>query len=312
MKKVRSEITSAIHSLPWLIARDEGLFEREGVAVEFIHAPQRGTWKANRVQGPPTVLGTDLVDDHRVVDSIGAHVLFEGGACEVYRGCEWGQLRRAQDSGRVGQIIGKRPTITTHAVLVPPDSRIDCLQQLANKTIGVNFHAGSHYVTLLLLEGFLHRDEIEVVHAGRPLERYESFLKGNIAAVTLMEPWITLAEKHGCKNLGEACYVGTEIASADIDRETYNALQRAVIDAVRAFNRNKQHYLHYLIEEIPPALGRLTVGDFHLPRLRCTDPAPYSETEFRRSVEWMRTWDLISADTTYLDLVENRLSLATT
>ena len=29
MTKVRSEITSAVHSLPWLIARDEGYFAEE-------------------------------------------------------------------------------------------------------------------------------------------------------------------------------------------------------------------------------------------------------------------------------------------
>jgi len=312
MRKVRSEITSAIHSLPWLIARDEGFFEREGIEVEFIRAPQRGSWKARRTQGAPTVRGHDLVDDHRAVDSMGVHIVFEEGACEVYRACEWGQLRRAQDSVRGGQIIGKRPTITTHAVLVRADSHIDCLQQLANTRIGVNFHAGSHYVTLLLLEGFLSRNEIQVVHAGRPLERYEALCNGAIEAVTLMEPWITLAEKNGLQNLGEACYIGTEIASPDLDRDTYTALQRAVRNAVHAFNRDKRHYLHYLIEEIPPELGALTVADFHLPRLRCVDPVPYSEAEFRRSVEWMRTWDLIGDDTTYLDLVENRLSMATT
>lgn len=310
MKKVRSEVTSAVHSLPWLIARDEGLFGDAGLEVEFIHAPQRGRWRARRDGGPSTIGGSDLVSDPRVVDSVGVHLLFEEGACELYRACEWGQVRRAQDSVRGGQIVGKRPTITTHAILVQPGSSIECPQQLAGQPIGVNFHAGSHYVTLLLLEGFLGRDEIRVVHGGRPLERFEAFFRGELAAVTLMEPWISLAEKRGCKNLGEACYVGSDIASADIDRDTYAALQRAVTIAARRFNADKRRYLHYLIDEIPADLGPLAPEDFHLPRLRCTDPAPYSEAEFRKSFEWMRSWDLIDAETTYLDLVQNRISLA--
>ena len=49
----------------------------------------------------------------------------------------------------------------------------------------------------MFLEGFLRRKEIKVVHAGRPLERYEALMAGKVACVGLMEPWITLAEKNG-------------------------------------------------------------------------------------------------------------------
>jgi len=38
---------------------------------------------------------------------------------------------------------------------------------LRNKTIAVNFHAGSHFLTLQLLEGFMAREEIKVVHMGQ-------------------------------------------------------------------------------------------------------------------------------------------------
>ena len=46
MRTVRSEVTSVVHSLPWLISQDEGLFEREGLRAEFVRAPQRGSWKS--------------------------------------------------------------------------------------------------------------------------------------------------------------------------------------------------------------------------------------------------------------------------
>jgi NitT/TauT family transport system substrate-binding protein len=244
------------------------------------------------------------------VDSIGVHLIFEEGACEVYRACEWGQVRRSQDSQRGGRIVGKRPAVSTQAILVRPDSPLNYPQQLGNKAVGVNFHAGSHYLALMLLEGFLPRDEIKVVHAGRPLERYEALMAGRVDAVGLMEPWIALAEKNGCKSLGEAHYIGADIASADMDRETYNALQRAVTKAVRLFNTDKTRHLHYLINEVPPELGRLTPEDFHLPRLRYVEPAPYSEAEFRKTYEWMLSWGLINENMTFEDLVENRISLA--
>ena len=68
--------------------------------------------------------------------------------------------------------------------------------------------------------------------------------------------------------------------------------------------------MHYLIDEIPAHLERLQPEDFHLPRLRYIEPTPYSEEEFRRTYEWMLSWNLINEDMTYEDLVDNRISVA--
>jgi NitT/TauT family transport system substrate-binding protein len=309
-KTVRSEVTSVVHSLPWLIAQEEGLFAEEGLTAEFVYAPQRGTWKSQVGETTRQITGLDLIEDPKIVDSIGVHLIFEEGACEIYRACEWGQVRRSQDSERGGRIVGKRPAVSTQAILVAPESPIVYPQQLKDQVIGVNFHAGSHYLALMLLEGFLHREEINVVHAGRPLERYEALMSGKVAAVGLMEPWIALAEKNGCKSIGEAHYIGAEIASEDMDPDTYAGLQRAVTKAVGLFNADKRKYLHHLIDEVPAHVGTLEAEDFHLPRLRYVDPAPYSEAEFRRTYEWMLSWGLINEDMTFEDLVDNRISVA--
>src|SRR5438552_5330982 len=146
---IRSEITSVVHSLPWFIAQDEGLFAAESLQAELVRAPQRGTWKRKGPLELGTVTGRDLVGDHRTVDSIGVHLIFEEGACEIYRACEWGQVRRAQDSSRGGRIVGRRPAVSTQAILVRPDSPANYPQQLSGKAVGVNFHAGSHYLALM-------------------------------------------------------------------------------------------------------------------------------------------------------------------
>jgi NitT/TauT family transport system substrate-binding protein len=135
-------------------------------------------------------------------------------------------------------------------------------------------------------------------------------MSGQVEAVGLMEPWIALAEKSGCKSVGEAHYIGADISTPDMDTETYTALQRAITKAVGLFNADKRRYLHYLIDEIPPHLGRLSPEDFHLPRLRYIEPGAYSEAEFRRTYEWMLGWGLIDDDMTYEDLVDNRISVA--
>ena len=36
LKKIVNEVSSAIYSLPWYIARDEGFFADEGLDLEFV------------------------------------------------------------------------------------------------------------------------------------------------------------------------------------------------------------------------------------------------------------------------------------
>ena len=85
LRKVKTEITSIVHSLPWLIARDEGLFQSEGLAVELHRAPDRGTWRRTAGAGCDTIAGTDLEERHEAVDSMGVHLVFEEGVVELYR-----------------------------------------------------------------------------------------------------------------------------------------------------------------------------------------------------------------------------------
>jgi len=38
MKKVVSETTGAVFSLPWFVAKDEGFFAEEGIDMEFVES----------------------------------------------------------------------------------------------------------------------------------------------------------------------------------------------------------------------------------------------------------------------------------
>ena len=42
MKKVVCEISGAVFSLPWMVAKDYGLFEAEGIDMEFVQANTSG------------------------------------------------------------------------------------------------------------------------------------------------------------------------------------------------------------------------------------------------------------------------------
>lgn len=301
LKKIRSDIAGgAVFSLPWLVAKDEGLFAAEGLDVSLVRSPKRE-------KKFPGARARPLLPSQ--VDSTGNHLLFEQGKAQFHRGCEWGQLRRAYDSTLGGRVVGKRAAIVTQAIIVRGDSKYVCPEDLRNVTVHVHFHAGSHYLTLKMLEGFLRKAEIRVDHAPVNENRLAALLNGEVEAITVAEPWMSLAIKHGCRVLCEASCMGSEVASPDIDPQTYAAINRAICKAVSRINQNKKKYLKYFIEEVPRRLGVLRPGDLYMPRLRYVDPEPYPKEEFARSISWMRKHGLINKDASYDRLIDSRITV---
>ena len=294
MKKVVTEVSSRVFSLPYLVAQDEGLFAAEGLEVRLVPKTR-----------PKSV---SPVDDHRLVSPFGLRSSFEDRQASLYRACEWGQIRRSWDSRRGGQVVSKRAAVVSQAILVRPDSPATCPQDLSERTVGVNFHHGSHYTAIQMLEGFLRRDEIRVVHVDGPFERFQALRDGVVDAANLMEPWITAGEKLGYKVISETFYAGSEIASPDLDAETYASIKRAITKAVRKLNEDPRPFLHHLIAEVPPEVTQLSESDFRLERLRYVEPVPYTEEEFERAYEWMLSWGLIEPQARFERLVDNRLT----
>src|SRR2546423_946339 len=81
-------------------------------------------------------------------------------------------------------------------------------------------------------------------------QRYEKLERGEVDAATLMEPWITLAEKNGFKKIIETHYLGVENISQDLDRATLDKLMRAIRKAVRLINADKKRHVHHMLAEI--------------------------------------------------------------
>lgn len=301
LKKVSSDIAGgAVFSLPWLVANDEGLFAAEGVDVRLVRSPMREK-KFSGLRSAPRRPAE--------IDSTGNHLLFEKAKAQFQRGCEWGQLRRAYDSRLGGQVVSKRAAVVSQAVIVHRDSNYVHPRDLRNERVGVHYHAGSHYLTLQMLDGFLPRDEIKVDHIPVSSHRFEALVKGKVAAITAPEPWISLANKLGHKVLCEAYCIGSEVASPDIDADTYAAINQAIEKAVLRINRNKKKYLGYFIKEVPRSLGSLKPGDFYLPRLRYVKPEPYPREEFTCAMRWMCDWDLIAHEASFERLIDNRIAV---
>ena len=297
--KLVVESAEAVLGLHWFVARDYTAKD-EGIEMEIVlpGIKTKFDWTDPRSR------------DHHLVSSTNYQKAFDQGKCDIYRACEWGQIRRTYDNPN-GPIVARRPAMVYQGIFVRPDSPINATIALAGKSVGVQFHQGSHYCSLAMLEGFMPREEIRVVHAGTVQERYEALMNKEVDAATLMEPWVTLAHKNKCKEIISTFYQGTENAAEGLDAKVWEATLRAVRKAVKLINENKKKYIHYMLDEIPEKYAKqITVDDFYLPRLRYVEPAPYSQDEFERAYKWMVTWDLVGADAKYDGLVKNRISVS--
>jgi len=219
------------------------------------------------------------------------------GKADLYNACEWGNYSRVGTTAVGSRQIGRRSIVTFAALMVRGDSPVQTPQQLANVQIGVPFYFGTHYLTLQMLEGFLPRELIKLgrVPNGSPY-RFKLLMDGEIEATTLTEPYISLAEKKGCRPIISAFHHGTEVASDRVDAETYGAFNRAVREAVRRINANKRAYMHYFIDYYKnkdPEVAKLTIDDLRESRVYVVDPAPIPLAEMERTFEWMKSWGFL-------------------
>src|SRR2546426_7334267 len=269
MKRLVLESTAPFQGLPELVAYDEGLFEKEGLDIEWVDR-DAGAEKKKTVIDVTSPRGLNPFTSHGR--------LFEQGQADMYNACEWGNYCRVQETGIKSRQLGRRAIIAYGAIVVPPASPVYTPQQLADRTVGVPFYFGTHYLALHMLEGFLPRDQIKVCRAPNGSRyRFEAMMKGEIEATTLTEPYATLAEKKGCRLVCEAFYHGTEVASDKVDAQTYAAFNRAVCAAVRRINADKGAYLHYFIDyhkASDPEIATLRPADIRASRIVVCDPAP--------------------------------------
>src|ERR1700742_5129425 len=268
MKNLVLESTAPFQGLPELVAYEEGLFAAEGLDIEW----------ADRDKGVEKKTDTGITSQ-KGMDPFASHGrLLEQGQADMYNACEWGNYCRVQDTGVGSRQLGRRGIVTYAAIVVRPDSPVYTAQQLAGRSVGVPFYFGTHYLALHLLQGFLPRDLIKVVKAPNGSRyRFDAMMRGELEATTLTEPYITLAEKKGCRVICSAFYHGTEVASDKVDAETYAAFNRAVREAVRRINADKSKYLHYFIDyhkAKDPEIGTLKPTDLRAGRLIVVDPAP--------------------------------------
>ena len=296
LKKVTVSMMNAVHDLPLLVARDEGFFKDEGLDVTILKTPGTGQHGSDHQALRDNIF-------QRKMES-----LYDAGQCDQFRMCEWGIMKRAVESNldtthRPAKIVALGSAMSAFAIVTDPKHGIYEPEQLKNVPIGVSPFNGSHFTMLKMMEGFLKRDEIKWTNAGTHKERLEALRAGKVKAVSLQEPWISVAETQGARVIIESRSTRSEAAGDELDGPTLAKMFKAQARAAEAIDKNPAKYAHYLLEE---AGGAIELADLKLSRMLNAPPTPYTRERFDDNYQWTLSWGLVPPGATYENTVDNR------
>jgi NitT/TauT family transport system substrate-binding protein len=294
-RKTKVAIMNAVHDLPVLVARDKGFFKDEGLDIEFVSTPGMA-----QVTTSHTVKFDTVFD--RPLDSV-----YNEGGIDQYRMCEWGIMKRAVEADTSGlrrrKIVALGASMSKFAIAVMPTSNIYEPEMLKDKLISVTPNNGSHFTMLKMVEGFLEPQHVKTTNAGTMLKRLEAMRRGEVDAVVLMEPWISVAQKEGLRLIIESHSTRSEAASDELDGPTLAAMFRAQARAVEVLEKDPKPFVHYLVAETG---GLLKESEFQTWRLLHAPPQPYTRERWDDTYNWTVKWNMTVPGATFENMVDNR------
>jgi len=294
-KKPQVAVMNAVHDLPVLVARDKGFFKDEGLDLDFVTTP-----------GMAQVTTSHLVKFDSIFDRPLDSVYNDGGI-DQYRMCEWGIMKRAVEADTGGlrgrKIVALGASMSKFAIVVARESKYYEPEMLKDQAIAVTPNNGSHFTTLKIMEGFLAPEHIKTTHAGPMLKRLEAVQSGKVAAASLMEPWISVAQKRGMRILVESHSTRSEAAGDDLDSPTLKKMFRAQARAVELIEKDPTPFVHYLVAETG---GLLEPKDLQAWRLLHAPPQPYTRERFDDTYNWTVKWNMTVPGATFENTVDNR------
>lgn len=207
------------------VAQENGYFEDEGVETDLSYFAPGTQDFSDRGEN---AYETDWWED-----------LDEQG--ETHGVCEWNAVQEASETDR--QIIGSYSE-WDRVLFAPADSEIKSIEDLKGRSIGINEYATSFYSIpeMLEKEGF-EEEDIVLEHIGSAEERFEAVKAGEIDAIGVLEPYVTLGRyDEELKAVYEGPCRAALVASSDIDPEQVSAFRRALNRAVEDINNNLDRY----------------------------------------------------------------------
>jgi NitT/TauT family transport system substrate-binding protein len=267
---VRIAPNNPVFDLPVLVGIEEGLFEKAGLDVAL-----------------------SATYDERERDTIEGNIferlkegMFEEGAADSYNVCEWASIDRVERGSRGGKLAALRAAVAAQAI-VTFEEALQAPRDLADVPVAVQEHTGSHFTTLQMLEGALGRDHVRIAKAGLPQARWKGLEDGRHRAVTVMEPFISLALKEGAHIVAAEFYRGGEVIAPHLSAEERALYYAAENEAVDRINADFYRYAHHVAAH---AKGALAPHELLRAFVRYKHVDVYEPALFRRTYEWMKSW----------------------
>ena len=211
---------------PILVAREEGLFERHGVALD-VH---------------------DIVAGGQPEDKAGWYRdAFDSGTRDFYFCCAWQGVYSTCETGRgkIGAAL-KSTLIKTFGIYTRPDTGISDILELTSRgtPIAVNLNADAHYVTLKNLIEFVPEDRVKLAHIGGVEKCLDALVSKKVDAATLAGPYAEAAETLGYRKL--LALSRTEptliVFNETLGTQTVSRFVEAINDAVALVDRDREKY----------------------------------------------------------------------
>jgi ABC-type nitrate/sulfonate/bicarbonate transport system substrate-binding protein len=235
---------------PMVVAKEEGLFEKEGVALQ-VHDIVPGGQPENKAKWY-----REALDD---------------GSRDFYFCCAWQGIYSTCENGKgkIGAAI-KSTLIKTFGVYAKPDSAIRSILDITESgvEIAVNKNADAHYVTLQNLSEFVEPSQIRLKHLGGIDDCFKALAAGTVQAATLAGPYAEAAEAIGYRRVMPLSRTEpTLIVFNDaIDTSAANSFLAAVNKAIERVNGDRMKYHARYLREFEEVVNK------YIPELKADLP----------------------------------------
>ena len=283
MPVVRIAPNNPVFDLPVLVAIEDGLFAKAGLDVSM-----SATYADRERDTPQSKILGRLKEQQ-----------FECGSADSYNVCEWASIDRLERGTRGGKLAALRAAVAAQAI-VTFDEALQVPRDMADVPVVVQELTGSHYTTLQMLEGAIGRDHVKVAQGGLPQMRWAGLKNGTYRAVTVMEPFISLALKEGAHIIAAEFYRGGEVIAPNLSPDERKAYYDAENEAVDRINADFYRYAHHVAAH---AKGALAPTELLRAFVRYKHVDYYAPELFNRTYEWMKSWGFTQGDSEHNLLV---------
>jgi NitT/TauT family transport system substrate-binding protein len=156
---------------------------------------------------------------------------------------------------------------------------------MADVPVVVQELTGSHYTTIQMLESAVGREHVKIAQGGLPQRRWAGLKDGAYRAITIMEPFVSLALKEGAHIIAASFYRGGEVVAADLtpeQRKTYYDAENVAVDLI---NADFYKYAHHVTAH---AKGALQPNELLRAFVHYKHVDYYEPELFNRAYEWMK------------------------